>query len=169
MGFGDGAGFGIFLDNGGHDTYTGIPGRADGATVAPSDKSSGFFHDSGGGAAMTAAGPMADNPVPDNQVADGGNVTAWFTHYIPDKIVVAHGTTPRFFNPDVYGGPFGGKRHTITEVRNLRFDGPGPPRFNVSVDFGHVAPITGVEKLKPGTYDFTCLVHPFMTGKLIVE
>jgi plastocyanin len=174
MGFGDGAGFGIFLDNGGQDSYTGMPGRADGATVAPSDKSQGFFHDSGGGAGMTVAGPMADNPMadnplPDNQVADGGNVTAWFTHYIPDKIVVARGTTPRFFNPDLYGGPFGGKRHTITEVRNARFDGPGPPRFDVSVDFGHVAAINGVEKLKPGTYDFTCRVHPFMTGKLIIE
>jgi plastocyanin len=168
MGFGDGAGFGIFLDNGGHDSYAGMPGRADGATVAPSDKSQGFFHDSGG-AAATAADPMADNPLPDNQVADGGNVTAWFTHYIPDKIVVAHGTTPRFFNPDLYGGPFGGRRHTITEVRNVHFDGPGPPRFDVSVDFGHVAAIAGVEKLRPGNYDFTCRVHPFMTGKLIVQ
>lgn len=168
MGFGDG-GVGIFLDNAGHDTYVGVPGRADGATVAPSDKSQGFFHDSGGGAAMNAADPMADNPLPDNQVADGGFLTAWFTHYLPDKIVVAHGTTPHFFNPDVYGGPFGGKRHTITEVRNRAFDDPGPPRFDVSVDFGHVEAITGVEKLKAGTYDFTCRVHPFMTGKLIVQ
>jgi len=170
MGFGDGGGFGIFLDNGGHDSYTGMPGRADGATVAPSDKSQGFFHDSGGGAATTAAvaGPMADNP-PDNPVADGGFLTAWFTHFIPDKIVVARGTTPHFFNPDLYGGPFGGRRHTITEVRNTHFDGPGPPRFDVSVDFGHVAPITGVEKLRAGTYDFVCRVHPFMTGKLIVQ
>jgi plastocyanin len=174
MGFGDGGGFGIFLDNGGHDTYTGIPGRADGATVIPSDKSQGFFRDSGGGTAMTAAGPMFDNPmfdnpVPDDPVADGGFVTAWFTHFIPDKIIVAHGTTPRFFNPDLYGGPFGGRRHTITEVRKPHFDPPGPPRFDVTVDFGHVGPITGVENLKPGTYDYTCRVHPFMKGKLIVQ
>ena len=169
MGFGDGGGFGIFLDNAGHDTYTGMPGRADGATVTPSDKSQGFFHDSGGGASAQAADPMADNPVPDDSVADGGFVTAWFTHYIPQKIVVTRGSTPQFFNPDLYGGPFGGRRHTITEVRNLRFGPPGPPRFDVSVDFGHAAPITGVEKLTTGTYDFTCRVHPFMKGKLIVE
>jgi hypothetical protein len=169
MGFGDGGGFGIFLDNGGHDTYRGMPGRADGATVAPSDKSQGFFHDSGGGAAAEATDPMADNPLPDDSVADGGFVTAWFTHYIPSKIKIARGSTPQFFNPDLYGGPFGGKRHTITEVRNLHFDSPGPPRFDVSVDFGHSAPLTGVEKLKPGTYDFTCRVHPFMTGKLLIE
>lgn len=169
MGFGDGGGFGIFLDNGGHDTYTGIPGRADGAVVAPSDRSQGFFRDSGAVAAATAAAPMADNPVPDDAVADGGFVTAWFTHYIPQKIVVARGSTPRFFNPDLYGGPFGGRRHTVTEVRNVHLDPPGPPRFDVSVDFGHAAPITGVEKLKPGTYDFICRVHPFMKGRLIVE
>ena len=169
MGFGDGGGFGIFIDGAGHDTYRGMPGRANGATVTPNDKSQGFFHDSGGGAAAEAADPMADNPVPDNSVADGGFVTAWFTHYIPEKIRVARGSTPQFFNPDLYGGPFGGKRHTITEVRNLHFDPPGPPRFDVSVDFGHAAPITGVEKLKPGTYDFICRVHPFMKGKLIVE
>ena len=168
MGFGDGGGLGIFLDNAGHDVYTGMPGRADGATVPPSDRSQGFFHDSGP-AAATAAGPTADNPLPDDSVADGGFVTAWFTHYIPQKIVVAHGSTPRFFNPDLYGGPFGGRRHTITEVRNLHFDPPGPPRFDVSVDFGHAAPITGVEKLQPGTYDFICRVHPFMKGKLIVQ
>jgi plastocyanin len=169
MGFGDGGGLGIFLDGAGHDTYRGMPGRADGATVAPSDKSQGFFHDSGGGGAAEAAGPMADNPVPDNSVSDGGFLTAWFTHYIPDKLKVARGTTPQFFNPDLYGGPFGGKRHTITEVRNLHFEPPGPPRFDVSVDFGQVAPLAGVEKLKPGTYDFICRVHPFMKGKLIVE
>ncbi len=169
MGFGDGGGFGIFLDNAGHDTYANIPGRADGATVAPSDKSQGFFHDSAGGPATAAANPMADNPVPDDPVSDGGFLTAWFTHFIPDKIVVTHGTTPQFFNPDLYGGPFGGRRHTITEVRRPNFDPPGPPRFDVSVDFGHAAPITGVEKLAPGTYDFTCRVHPFMKGKLIVQ
>ena len=170
MGFGDGGGLGIFIDGAGHDTYRGMPGRADGVTVAPSDKSQGFFHDSGGGAAAEAAAdPMADNPVPDNSVADGGFLTAWFTHYIPEKLKVPRGSTPQFFNPDLYGGPFGGKRHTITEVRNLHFDPPGPPRFDVSVGFGQVAPLTGVEKLKPGTYDFICRVHPFMKGKLIVE
>ena len=179
MGFGDGGGFGVFIDGAGHDTYRGMPGRTDGATVAPSDKSQGFFHvsgsqlrpdrDSGGGAAAEAADPMADNPLPDNSVADGGFVTAWFTHYIPEKIKVARGSTPQFFNPDLYGGPFGGKRHTITEVRNLHFGPPGPPRFDVSVDFGQVAALTGVEKLEPGTYDFVCRIHPFMKGKLIVE
>jgi len=172
MGFGDGGGSGIFLDGAGHDTYRGMPGRADGATVAPSDRSQGFFHDSGGGAAAAAGpmadNPMADNPVPDNAVADGGVVTAWFTHYIPEKIKVARGSTPRFFNPDLYGGPFGGRRHTITEVRDGKRD-PGPPRFDVTVPFGEGAPVAGVERLGPGTYRFICRVHPFMQGTLIVE
>jgi len=172
MGFGDGGGFGIFIDGAGHDTYRGMPGRADGATDTPSDKSQGFFHDSaaspgspaatdGGGAATVAAAPVAGG-------GGGRFVTAWFTHYVPDTITVARGATPEFFNPDLYGGPFGGKRHTITELRDRHFD-PGPPRFDVSVDFGHAAPITGVEKLGPGTYHFICRVHPFMKGTLVIN
>ncbi|HKN37797.1 MAG TPA: hypothetical protein VJ456_01665 [Acidimicrobiia bacterium] len=97
----------------------------------------------------------------------GGFVTAWFTHYIPDTITVDHGATPQFFNPDLYGGPFGGKKHTITEVRD-RSD-PGPPRFDVTVAWGQAAPIAGVEKLDSGTYHFICRVHPFMKGTLVVK
>src|SRR5438105_1315005 len=157
MGFGDGGGFGIFIDGGGRDSYSGMPGRADGATVGPSGKSQGFFHDEGsGGAAVTAA-----------DGGGGGFVTARFPHYTPAPSPGDHGATPQFFNPDLYGGPFGGKKHTITEVRD-RSD-PGPPRFDVTVAWGQAAPIAGVEKLDSGTYHFICRVHPFMKGTLVVK
>ncbi len=155
LGFGDG-GFGLFVDGAGADTYTGMPDRGDGKTVPPSDHSSGFFHDEGGGAAtQPAAGP--GGPA-------GASFTAWFTHYIPETVNVERGGTLEFFNPDLYGGPFGGRAHTITEVRS-----DGPPRFDVKVPWGTSATIGGVEGLDSGTYPFSCRIHPFMHGTLVVR
>jgi hypothetical protein len=45
LGSGDLGGFGLMVDRAGHDSYSAIPGRADGATVAPSAESSGLFID----------------------------------------------------------------------------------------------------------------------------
>lgn len=155
LGFGDG-GFGLFVDGAGADAYSGMPGRGDGDTVPPSDRSSGFFHDEGGATAgRPAAGP--GGPA-------GGALTAWFTHYIPATVNVDKGGTLDFFNPDLYGGPFGGRAHTITEVR-----ADGPPRFDVRVPWGESATIGGVEGLDSGTYPFTCRIHPFMHGNLVVR
>ena len=158
LGFGDG-GLGVFLDAAGRDRYTGMPGRENGATVGPSDRSQGFFHDeSGAGAVATApaAGP--------EEAGAAGALTAWFTHYIPDTVTIDQGGTLQFFNPDLYGGPFGGRAHTITERR-----ADGPPRFDVMVPFGTASAIGGTEALPAGRYAFTCRIHPFMHGTLVVR
>lgn len=159
LGFGD-AGFGLFVDGSGTDRYDGMPGRADGETVGPSDASQGFFHDGGGAAGRAGAGSAGGPAGP-----GGPALTAWFTHYIPDTVAIDQGGSLQFFNPDLYGGPFGGRRHSVTEVRP---EG-GPPRFDAFVGWGEVAPITGVEGLAPGRYPFTCRVHPFMHGMLVVR
>ncbi len=155
LGFGDG-GFGFFVDGSGADRYQGMPGRADGETVGPSDASQGFFHDGSATPANSAvAGPSGSG---------GGALTAWFTHYIPETVTIDQGGSVEFFNPDLYGGPFGGRKHGITEVR-----AGGPPRFDVFVPWGQAAAIAGVETLPPGRYPFTCRVHPFMHGTLVVR
>ncbi|MDQ3945218.1 MAG: hypothetical protein M3357_08755, partial [Actinomycetota bacterium] len=154
LGFGDG-GFGLFVDGSGRDTYTGMPERRDGATVGPSGDSQGFFHDQGAGAGRPAAGPGGPK---------GATLTAWFTHYIPETVNIEKGGTLQFFNPDLYGGPFGGRAHTITEVR-----AGGPPRFDTMVTWGVSSPIGGVEDLDSGTYEFSCRIHPFMHGTLVVR
>ncbi|MGH9002133.1 MAG: cupredoxin domain-containing protein, partial [Acidimicrobiia bacterium] len=156
LGFGDG-GFGLFFDGSGTDSYTGMPDRADGQTVGPSDKSQGFFHDAGGGAQVSrpAAGPAGPA---------GASMTAWFTHYIPETVTIDQGGSLVFFNPDLYGGPFGGRAHTITEDRP-----EGPPRFDVTVPWGMSSPIGGTEQLPVGRYPFTCRIHPFMHGTLVVR
>jgi hypothetical protein len=45
LGSGDMGGFGLMLDRAGHDSYSAIPGRRNGASVAPSPESSGVFVD----------------------------------------------------------------------------------------------------------------------------
>ena len=156
LGFGDG-GIGLFVDGSGVDRYTGMPDRADGQTVGPSDTSTGFFHDEGGAAVATrpAAGPAGPA---------GAHFTAWFTHFIPETVSVDRGGMLQFFNPDLYGGPFGGRAHTITEDRP-----DGPPRFDVTVPWGMSSPIGGTEQLPVGRYPFTCRIHPFMHGTLVVR
>lgn len=79
-------------------------------------------------------------------------------------MTIDRGGTLQFFNPDTYGGPLGGRAHTITEDRP-----DGPPRFDVFVPWGQASPVGGVEALAPGTYHFTCRIHPFMHGNLVVR
>jgi hypothetical protein len=47
QGYGGNGGFGILSDEGGHDTYLEVPGRADGKTVNPTPESAGIFEDDG--------------------------------------------------------------------------------------------------------------------------
>jgi plastocyanin len=164
QGFGDG-GFGILLHLSGRGHYTGMPDRGPGRTVAPSDSSTGLFYDAGSGRGFvpgltgaTVAGPMA--PAADRP----GGLTAFFTHYIPDTVTVEQGAALQFFNPDLYGGPFGGKGHFVTERRS-----DGESRFDSFVAFGTSSAIDGVSALSPGSYPFYCKIHPFMRGTLIVR
>ena len=44
------------------------------------------------------------------------------------------------------------------------------PRFSSGLtDWTYVHEVDGVDKLAPGTYYFTCQVHPFMRGTLIAD
>jgi hypothetical protein len=47
QGYGNNGGFGILSDEGGHDTYLEVPGRADGKTINPTPESAGIFEDDG--------------------------------------------------------------------------------------------------------------------------
>lgn len=38
-----------------------------------------------------------------------------------------------------------------------------------SLEFGEAQVVPGVETLPPGAYPFTCSIHPFMFGQVIVE
>jgi plastocyanin len=83
--------------------------------------------------------------------------------YSPAPIHIPRGATLMFLNADPVSGP----GHSVTDVAvrtspRTRFSSP-------IVEVGKVAAVSGVENLPPGTYQFTCRVHPFMAGTLIVD
>lgn len=107
-----------------------------------------------------------------------GDVTAIEGQYIPGTVRVQQGETFTFGN---YDGRAGIPGHSIVEVvprcTAPPYTGNNPgngtcdyPSFSSGlVDHGHVRDVHGVESLSPGTYEFTCQVHPEMSGTLIVE
>lgn len=123
------------------------------------------------GAGVAVADPITGQDHP-------GDVTAVEGEYAPATVRVQQGETFTFGNYDPRAGIPG---HSIVEVvpgctsppyiGNNEGEGTCRyPKFTSSlVDHGHVHKVTGVKSLAPGKYDFTCQVHPFMHGTLIVE
>jgi plastocyanin len=124
-----------------------------------------------GGGAYLAADPITGQDHP-------GDVTAVEYQYVPDTVRVQQGETFTFGNYDPRGGIPG---HSIVEIvpgcTSPPYTGNNAgqgtceyPRFTSGlVDHGHVHEVSGVESLPPGTYRFTCQVHPDMEGTLVVE
>lgn len=124
-----------------------------------------------GGGGVVAADPITGQNHP-------GDVTAVEYQYVPGTVHVKHGETFSFGNYDLRAGIPG---HSIVEVVKgctvPPYTGNNPgnggcrfPRFTSGlVDHGHVHKVSGVKGLPPGTYKFTCQVHPGMRGTLIVE
>lgn len=103
-------------------------------------------------------------------------VVQW--QYVPSEVRIKQGETFTFGNYDPVGGV---PAHSLDEAvpgctappytgNNRGNAGCRYPRFSSGlVDHGHVHEVHGVESLPPGSYDFTCQVHSFMKGTLIVE
>lgn len=124
-----------------------------------------------GGGAYVAADPITGQDHP-------GDVTAIENNYVPGTVRVQQGETFSFGNYDPRAGI---PAHSVVEIvpgcTSPPYTGNNPgqgtcdyPRFSSGlVDHGHVHEVYGVESLPPGTYEFTCQVHPNMKGTLIVE
>lgn len=90
-------------------------------------------------------------------------VTVYADHFLPATVTVDRGDGMQFFDPDPWGnGEAPG--HSLTESRSegARFD-------SGVVGLGRAAEVRGVDALGPGRYDFTCRIHPFMHGTLVVR
>lgn len=83
--------------------------------------------------------------------------------YQPNPVVVSAGDSLELRNLDVVQS---GEGHSVTHAPA---SGSTPLFASPVVMPGQSAAVTGVSALPPGTYAFTCEVHPFMTGSLEVR
>jgi len=74
--------------------------------------------------------------------------------FLNPNVTIDQGEKLTFLNPDVAA-------HDVTSVQRGLFS-------SETVSAGTETPVNGADSLPPGTYDFICSVHPYMTGTLTV-
>jgi plastocyanin len=81
--------------------------------------------------------------------------------FAPPTLVVPQGASLQFVQLDPSA------RHDVVSV----FVVNRKPLFSTKTTaaFGETLTVNGVEKLKPATYPFTCSIHEWMSGQLIVR
>ena len=105
-----------------------------------------------------AAG-AGDHPGRGTVPKPGAKVIAVAHEYVPSIVPMVQGRRLSFTNP----GPW---LHTLTSVQR---DDNGAPVFHSGlVGFASTAEVAGAARLKPGSYEFYCWLHPWMRGRLIV-
>ena len=87
-------------------------------------------------------------------------VAAVLFRYNPSQVEIASGDALVFFNAD----PMDGEGHSLTHAAP-----PGEQLFDSSITAsGETSDVPGVAELSSGTYGFTCRVHAYMSGTLVV-
>jgi plastocyanin len=130
-----------------------------------------------------AAGQVRGDPTPGNDLEQhqATRVVAFFSQFLPSSVTIKQGESLTFGNYDPTWWGMDG--HSLDEVvpnctappytgNNAPHSGTACryPRFSSGlVDHGYAKRVWGVESLPPGTYDFLCMVHPAMRGRLIVS
>jgi len=89
-------------------------------------------------------------------------VTVAPSYYAPIVVVVHRGMSLLLIQADPT------QRHDVVS-RALRSNRQPLFASARSLAFGETGLVPGVESLPVGTYPFTCTIHPFMFGQLIVE
>jgi plastocyanin len=81
--------------------------------------------------------------------------------YDPDELTVSAGTEVTVVNQDTV-------LHTATSGTGPQ-DPESAQQFDTSlINAGESAPLS-LAQVAPGQYDYYCIVHPYMTGKIVVQ
>lgn len=105
-------------------------------------------------------------------VASGGSSEAAVRVVIAGPVAALNGyLTPVVFVPKGTAATFRNLDPLVRHDVRARRAGTCSGRLFCTplISFGGNATVKGVQKLKPGTYDFFCSLHGFMTGRLIVR
>jgi plastocyanin len=131
-------------EGGGETTTDGGGGGSD-TTAAPAAPSGG---DAGGGGAVTL------------NILEGSSIQG-SPDYDPDELTVSAGAEVTVVNQDTV-------LHTATSGT-----GTSDPQSAQMFDSGFIGPgqsgALSLAQVSPGQYDYYCQVHPYMTGKLVVQ
>jgi plastocyanin len=107
----------------------------------------------GGGGATTAGGPTIN-------ILEGSSVQG-SPDYDPDELTASAGAEVTVVNQDTLP-------HTVTSGT-----GPQDPEsaqlFDTSLINGGESATLSLAQVNPGQYDYYCMVHPYMTGKVVVQ
>ena len=109
------------------------------------------------------AGAVASTaPIQAHLVAGPGGFVSVGTYYTP-VVVIERGQPISFTNLDV-------EPHNVVATRKTGRGRHRHPLFASEViEFGQSAPVSGVTKLRPGSYEFFCGLHPWMRGTIVVS
>src|ERR671918_2215885 len=107
----------------------------------------------GGAGAATAGGPTIN-------ILDGSSVQG-SPDYDPEELTASAGSEVTVVNQDTLP-------HTVTSGT-----GPQDPEsaqlFDTSIINGGESATLSLAQVNPGQYDYYCMVHPYMTGKVVVQ
>jgi plastocyanin len=118
----------------------------------------GAANQTGGGAATTGAAGGGGGPT--INVLEGAAVQG-SPDYDPDQLTASAGADVTVVNQDTVP-------HTATSGT-----GPQDPQsgqlFDTSIINPSESATISLAQAKPGQYDFYCMIHPYMTGKITVQ
>src|ERR687896_2009530 len=107
----------------------------------------------GAGGATTAGGPTIN-------ILEGSSVQG-SPDYDPEELTASAGSEVAVVNQDTV-------LHTVTSGT-----GPQDPEsaqlFDTSIINGGESATLSLAQVNPGQYDYYCMVHPYMTGKVVVQ
>jgi plastocyanin len=140
--------------------------------LPPASEENGAGNTGGGGAAQQGGGGGAAQQGEGGGAAapGGGAVTLTILEgssiqgspdYDPDELTVATGSDVTVMNQDTLP-------HTVTSGTGPQDPNSGQT-FDTSLINGGESATLSLAQVAAGPYDYHCMVHPYMTGKLVVQ